>query len=129
MSFLKQRINRATYWLAIALIMAFAFVISFFSAAGSGMWVVVAMVYIMRLHDLGRTGKWVLLVFAVQFAAAIAVIAIDASLHPIGLALVTLASLAFTIWLGSLKGQPHANQYGQPPGPGISFTPNAKAPT
>jgi len=129
MSFLKQRINRATYWLAIALIMAFAFVISFFSAAGGGTWVVAAMVYIMRFHDLGRTGKWVLLVFGAQAAAAIAVSLSDESLHSIGLGLVTLASLAFTIWLGSLKGQPHANQYGQPPGPGISFTPNAKAPT
>lgn len=127
MSFLKQRINRATYWLAIALIVAFAFVISFFSAAGGGTWVVVAMVYIMRFHDLGRTGKWVLLVFGAQAAAGIAVIFLDEGLQPIGLGVVTLASLAFTIWLGSLKGQPHANQYGQPPGPGIGYTPYAKA--
>ncbi len=129
MSFLKQRINRATYWLFIALIMAFSFLISFINSAGGGMWAAVAMVYILRLHDLGRTGKWVLLVFAAQVAAAIAVIALHASLHPIGLGLVTLASLAFTIWLGCLKGQPHANQYGQPPGPGISMKPNAKAPS
>ncbi|MET4683127.1 DUF805 domain-containing protein [Brevundimonas faecalis] len=128
MSFLNQRINRATYWLFIALIMAFAFVISFFNAAGGGTWVVVAMAYIMRLHDLGRTGKWVLLVFAVQFAAGIAVIFADASLHQIGFGLVTLASLAFTIWLGSIKGQPHANLYGQAPGPGIRMKANAKAP-
>jgi uncharacterized membrane protein YhaH (DUF805 family) len=122
MEFLKQRINRATYWLYIAILLAFGVAASFFNVSAGGISLVLAIPYILRMHDLGWTGKWVLLVYVLQFVFGIAMaVTLSPENSLVGLGVMGLAVSAWIILLGSLRGQVGPNSYGVPPRPGISF--------
>lgn len=83
---------------------------------------VFAIPYILRMHDLGWTGKWVLLVYVLQFVFGIAMaVTLSPESSLVGLGVMGLAVSAWIILLGSLRGQVGPNSYGAPPPPGISF--------
>lgn len=82
--------------------------------------------HIKRLHDLGRTGWWVVAIVAawlviVAAPAATAMFARAGHQDPVltGSLLITGAGLivwlGFMIWLGFVKGQTDENRYGAPP--------------
>ena len=120
MEFLKQRINRATYWLCIAVLLALGVAASIFNVSAGGISLAFAIPYILRMHDLGWTGKWVLLVYVLQFACGIAMaVTLSPDSLLVGLGVVGLAVSAWIILLGSLRGQAAPNSYGEPPPPGI----------
>jgi len=119
---LKYRINRPTYWLCFAVFMVVVSVLVYIGKANGGMEMMMVLIGVPRLHDIGRSG-W--LVGAAILAELVIVVAaaILASMDTLeivgGLLFFTIAGLG--IWLGILPGQPDANQWGEPPGPGIRF--------
>lgn len=119
------RINRATYWLLLALFIA-GFAIAWISLHPRHLPITVAFVLLSqsRLHDIGRTG-W----FSVGFF--IPGIVLETLLHPaegavgggalVEIALLVLAILAGLSFLGVIPGQPGANRFGRPSGRGLRW--------
>lgn len=74
-----------------------------------------------RLHDLGKTGWWVLgiglLTVVIQAPAAVA-----GEAGVIFSLLAALISLGWTLWLGLAKGQAGENRFGPPPGQPLAPT-------
>ena len=83
---------------------------------------------IKRLHDLGRSGWW-LLAFVGAMVAGGGLAAILSGAAPIVAALVVvalvIATLAFAIAMGALPGQPTANRYGPPAAMSAPDSPSA----
>ena len=76
--------------------------------------IAILLIWVRRLHDLGRSGWWAL---AINGASNLTGLALAAILPgPAGMFLGALANLAPLIALGALPGQPHANRFGPPPG-------------
>lgn len=122
----RGRINRAKYWLAVAIYVVFMLVIValIFATAVSGLFFVVLLLYIpliisgiavgiKRLHDRDKSGWWLLVFYLLPavlswFGAAIGMET-----------LFSLASFAVSIWmiveLGILAGTRGPNQYGPDP--------------
>jgi uncharacterized membrane protein YhaH (DUF805 family) len=106
-SLLRGSANRREYWLFSAGLPPVG------EAAGA---VVVTYAQIRRLHDLGRTGWWVVLILAAQTAAAVGLFAAGLSESTILLVGTPLTVLAPILALGMLPGQPHEKRYGPAPG-------------
>jgi uncharacterized membrane protein YhaH (DUF805 family) len=118
---MRGRINRATYWLCLGLLLA-AFVFASMVGLrppriGEALLIVLC---VPRLHDLGKSGWWVLIPLAIELVAAVAAIAAlsleDAYIVFGG---VFLAMAGFVVVLGLIPGQPHANRFGEPPKSGF----------
>lgn len=113
---LSGRANRKEYWLFIAAVFGVGLVLSSLPPAGQSVGVgVVTMVQIRRLHDIGRTGWWVVANLGLQVVTAVGLIAANppASVFSAVVAVVTLIPIA---WLGALPGEPFENRFGPPPG-------------
>ena len=115
--------NRATYWLCVAI---FVVVMSIFAYTGSlhgGMEVAMITIGVPRLHDIGRSGWIVLSVIGVEFGVVIAALVAEASVDEIyligGILFAVISALG--IWLGTIPGENAANKWGDPPAPGINF--------
>ena len=123
MRFLNGRTNRATYWFSVGILIAMYAAVYFITSKPVHIAEVVLVILgVPRLHDIGKSGWWAGGVFLAEIVVAVLGVAILPSqimLAPIGLFVLVVAGLL--IWLGCIPGQPHENQYGEPPGPGIQF--------
>jgi uncharacterized membrane protein YhaH (DUF805 family) len=111
------RINRAAYWLVLGGFVALYVLISMVGARppriGEGLLIFLCAA---RLHDLGKSGWWVLIPLSVELGAvivAIAAFSTEDDYALLGGAFVAIA--AFVLVLGLIPGQPHANRFGEPP--------------
>lgn len=125
MNLFGRRINRATFWLIFGLAIALNVAIAWSGSHSSAPGVVLALYCVFRLHDIGRSGKWVLLVLGLQFVGAMTAFQYVPD-HQIPTALYFLEFLLLpaVIWLGSTPGEPVSNGWGGPPPPGIGMTGN-----
>lgn len=138
----RGRINRAKYWLYVAVsfavmvvlvaIVSFVWATQFYGSYGGYAYpaivqVVVGVVYLLllvvgifvgikRLHDRDKSGWWLLLFYLLPMVFS--VISAILSRNGIG-ALFALAGLAVSIWalveLGCLRGTAGPNRYGEDP--------------
>ena len=117
------RINRATYWLILAIGAAVYAAIVFYSSKPAAIReFVLAIVAIPRLHDMGKSAWWVAGVFVAELAiiagAFLALPMDSALLVSFGFELILVALM---IWIGVIPGDPNANRFGDAPASGISF--------
>jgi uncharacterized membrane protein YhaH (DUF805 family) len=139
-AYLNGRSSRGEYWIGIALLL-FVGVglalanISGASAATTFLWV---MVWVRRLHDIGKSGWVILIPTGLMLAASVAAFALGgdelmkavrysqtnsgeigergAYLFLAFVGVVLLIQGGFTIWLGAKAGEPGNNRFGAPPG-------------
>ena len=120
---MRGRMNRATYWLCLGIILAAVAIMSVFGIRppriGEAMLILMC---VPRLHDLGKSGWWVLIPLGIELASifgAGAFYAItaysneDAYIFFFGVVFLMLAG--FIVAVGLIPGQPHANRFGEPP--------------
>jgi uncharacterized membrane protein YhaH (DUF805 family) len=139
-AYLNGRSSRGEYWIGIALLilvgvgLALAN-ISGASAATTFLWV---MVWVRRLHDIGKSGWVILIPVGLMLVASVAAFALGgdelmnavrysetnsgeisergAYLFLAFVGVVVLIQGGFTIWLGAKAGEPGNNRFGAPPG-------------
>jgi uncharacterized membrane protein YhaH (DUF805 family) len=111
--------NRASYGVFLALLVVAYIVMVNTMKRPPGAEVVVGLIAVPRLHDVGRSGWWLLPLFAGEFLA----VAIGWSGGADGILLAggiyVLLCLFLLIVLGFVPGQPSANRWGEPPLPGV----------
>jgi uncharacterized membrane protein YhaH (DUF805 family) len=128
MNFLRGRLNRATYWLVLGLILLAAAVLEIVfhqrTMLIEGLLVVVC---VPRLQDIGRPGWWAFGPFLFAVLGTIAGIELLPLRAFMALNLcIDLVIGALLMWLGALPGQAQANAYGEPPVPGVAFKRRSK---
>jgi len=119
---LNGRINGQSFWAIVGPLLILQITLTLVGWQIPFGLVAIAAVCVSRLHDIGRTGKWVVAPLIVTvvggFLAAryvpehqmsVAVFARDA------------ATLLAIIWLGGEAGDPMSNRWGGPTAPGLSF--------
>jgi uncharacterized membrane protein YhaH (DUF805 family) len=123
MSFLSGRMNRATYWAGIALLVLLYGVANLVSERPKGVSeVLVILLAIPRLHDLGKSGWWVLVPLLLEVSAIVVAFTIFELQDAMTLmGAVVLAIAGMVVWLGIVPSQLHANRYGDLPTPGLGF--------
>jgi uncharacterized membrane protein YhaH (DUF805 family) len=121
MKFLKGRMNRASYWLALGVLAGLLTLIAFydpsFARVNEG---VLVLLCVPRLHDIGRSGWWVLGIFAIELLGAFVGFGLfrgEASVQVMGAFVLIIFGLV--LWLGFIPGQGDANRFGEPPAPGL----------
>jgi uncharacterized membrane protein YhaH (DUF805 family) len=78
-----------------------------------------------RLHDIGKSGFFILVVFAIEIASLIATFSLAPQIDretlgwPLAVANLTIAGLA--LWLGIIRGDTNPNDFGAPPKRGVSL--------
>jgi uncharacterized membrane protein YhaH (DUF805 family) len=114
---MRGRINRATYWLLLGGFAAFYVIISMIGVRppriGEGLLIFLC---VPRLHDLGKSGWWVVIPLAIELGAVIVAIAAfsgEDAYVLLGGAVLVVAG--FIVVLGLIRGQPQANRFGEPP--------------
>lgn len=112
------RINRTYFWLFAAAGTAFGLLLNYALGwqGNSGFGAAMAIIAMPRLHDIGRSGGWVVLPFVVGFVligAMVAGLISDAALDTIYPFFAGAIVIAFVI-LGLIPGHPGANAYGEP---------------
>jgi len=114
---MRGRINRATYWLLLGGFAAFYVIVSMIGVRppriGEGLLIFLC---VPRLHDLGKSGWWVVIPLSIELGAVI--VAIAAFSGEEGYVLLGGAALiiaGFIVVLGLIPGQPRANRFGEPP--------------
>jgi len=126
----RGRINRATYWVSLAAVIAvFTAVIAFTEMRMPYGEAVLILLCVPRLHDIGRSGWWVGGVIIAEIAVvAGALIALpeDEAMIVLGLFVIVVAILL--VVLGAISGQAGANRFGGAPAPGLSFGRPAEGP-
>jgi uncharacterized membrane protein YhaH (DUF805 family) len=114
---MRGRINRATYWLLLGSFAAFYIIISMIGVRppriGEGLLIFLC---VPRLHDLGKSGWWVVIPLALELGAVIvAIAAFSAEDAYVLLGGAVLVFAGFIVVLGLIPGQPQANRFGEPP--------------
>ncbi|WP_293679353.1 DUF805 domain-containing protein [uncultured Phenylobacterium sp.] len=112
----SQRAGRREYWLWVGPLFVLILALGAYGKVALGLLagVAVLLIWIRRLHDLGRTGWWAPAINVVSNLIAFGLV----SLFPggagalMGLVIYTGVFIA----LGVLPGQPHDNAFGPPPG-------------
>ena len=121
------RINRATYLLCFAILVAvYAVLLTFISKPPALGEFLALMIAVPRLHDIGKSCWWaggVIVAELVVVFGSLAFVTPTGGESTILIAggLFVMAALALMVWLGCIRGQPDANLYGEPPPPGISL--------
>lgn len=119
---MNRRINRATFWLVYGIILALDLTLAYFGSINSSLVMVFAVFCVFRLHDLGLSGKWALLVLGIQIlGVVIAYRYVPEHQIPTALYLIDGLILPAIVWLGSTPGEPVSNGWGGPPAPGIGL--------
>lgn len=123
MDFLKGRVNRTTYLVQLALVVALYGALIVFNVKPGGAEVVVVVLAVPRLHDLGRSGWWSTLFIAGQMVLVAWALGTGVNAETLLMAsgLYTLASLGALIVLGLMPGQKAANRFGPPPRRGFQW--------
>lgn len=117
---LGGRSNRALYWVLIGVCFALYLGLAFAGLKAPVNEVVLAIVCIPRLHDIGRSGWWFLLVvFAALFGGIGAALWVPPEWAELALAGTNVAVLVFIAVLGAIPGQTSDNHFGPPPPPGL----------
>ena len=128
----NYRMNRTTYAVYLAgFVIVYTILVSTMTRPPALAEVLVALIGIPRLHDIGRSGWWLVVLLAGEFVA----IAIgwpggeDGILIAAGLYF--FFGLLVLVVLGFIPGQSDANRWGEPPPPGFRWraTPSAKGQT
>jgi uncharacterized membrane protein YhaH (DUF805 family) len=81
-----------------------------------------------KLHDIGRSGWFVLIGVALELAGLVigfSFFSLETAKAVTGVAVLAMAGLL--VWLGTVRGDPNANRWGDPPPSGIQFRRRAKA--
>lgn len=119
----KGRINRAAYWLALGvIILVLAILRNFGSKHAPVSEGVLIFLCAPRLHDIGKSGWFVLIGILVESVAIIIGLSFFTSAEfPAIVGVAALAIFGLLIWLGTIPGDPAANRWGEPPAPGLSF--------
>jgi uncharacterized membrane protein YhaH (DUF805 family) len=123
MNFYSGRMNRKAFWLSFLLCIALYGVMNYFSTQPIGVSeAVLAILCVPRLHDIGKSGWYVLIGVGVEAAG----LGIGFSFFPMeeamGIAgLATLVIFGLMAWLGAIPGDPNPNRWGEPPVAGLSF--------
>lgn len=117
------RWNRATFWLALGIIVAAYVAIALFREQHTAVSeVVLVIACVPRLHDIGKSGWLVLGPIALEVAAFILVFsALPADLTRVVLGVVILIIIGLIVWLGCVPGDRSANKFGEPPPPGLQL--------
>jgi uncharacterized membrane protein YhaH (DUF805 family) len=113
---LGQRAGRREYWLWAGPLFVLIVALGAYGKVALGLLagLAVLLIWIRRLHDLGRTGWWAP---ALNLASNLAAFALLALLPgQAGAVLALLIYCGVFIALGALPGQPHDNRFGPPPG-------------
>src|SRR5450432_3628944 len=107
MNFLKGRTNRAGYWVGLATIVVLVALLMRFAPSDAHVSeAVLVILAIPRLHDIGRTGWWVLAGIGVEVAGLVVVfLVLPPPLFLGGAGVVTLVILALMVWLGAIPGE------------------------
>ena len=115
--------NRALYWLCLALIVVLYLVLNLVTTTPPPISeVVLIFLCIPRLHDIGKSGWFVLIGLGVEIVA----LTIGFGFFDLGTAKSiagwgALLIIGLLIWLGTIPGNPNPNAWGDPPAPGLQF--------
>jgi uncharacterized membrane protein YhaH (DUF805 family) len=119
------RINRATYFLCLAILSAVwaAAVASQVRVPGE---IIALVISIPRLHDIGKSAWWAGAAFLVELVVVFGALPFAISGHNVGVieiagGMFALVLWGLMIWLGCVRGQEGVNKYGEPPPAGVSF--------
>lgn len=118
----RGRINRATYWLFLAILVAgIVALVEITGRPAPFALILLVALCTPRLHDIGRSGWWaggVVIAFLVVEFGAPAAMAENAGVVK---GLYDLLMMSGMIVLGIRRGRTGPNRYGPQPAPGISF--------
>ena len=123
MKSLRGRINRAWYWVGAAAV-AVIYLVLLLTQAQQVPISEVALVFLSvpRLHDIGKSGWFVLIGIGVEILGIIigfSFFSFEDAQGVTGLATLVIAGLL--VWLGAIPGDPKANAWGEPPAPGLQL--------
>ena len=109
--------NRATYWSVLGLMVVFVIAVAAFGfrtpRIAEGLLIFLC---VPRLHDLGKSGWWVLIPLGIELVALIvAMAAVTPDEAGLIFGGVLLVVVGFVVVLGLIPGQPHANRFGELP--------------
>ena len=123
MGILRGRTNRATYLCGLAIVAAMVALVVLFAPDGKmPLEVVLVFLCVPRLHDIGRSGWYVLAFVLVEIVGVIvAFTTLPLESAASGLWWVTLVWIALALGLGLIPGESSANRFGEPPAPGIQW--------
>jgi uncharacterized membrane protein YhaH (DUF805 family) len=125
---MRGRFNRATYWLCLCIIVGAVVIMAELGVRppriGEAMLILMC---VPRLHDLGKSGWWVLIPLGLELVAiVVAITAFSAEDAYIPLAGAFLVVAGFIVVLGLIPGQPQANRFGEPAKSPFAFRERAK---
>ena len=116
------RLNRASFWVLFIPANFAPHVLEAIGIASLLGWIPLAAVCLGRLHDVGLTGRWVLIPLILQIVCTLLVFAyIPEHQWSTGLYAISAATILALLWLGSEPGEPISNAWGGPQGAGLSF--------
>lgn len=120
---LMGRINRTTYWLTLGvLVLALAGFALLTHRRLTTVEGILVFVCVPRLHDIGRSGWWVLLGVGLEVAAiAVGLLAFPPEQSPEVMGATVLVIFALLAWLGAIPGDREANRFGDRPKPWVSL--------
>src|SRR5712671_3485882 len=122
MALLRGRMNRATYWLVLGILVLLYAVLNYGSSKPVPVSeAVLVLLCVPRLHDLGRSAWFLLIPLCLEIAAILgfAIVPVDEAKILAGAAALLVA--LFVIVLGAVPGQPQANRFGDVPAQGLGF--------
>jgi len=116
------RMNRASFGLLLAIMVAAYVVMVNVMKRPPGAEILVVFITVPRLHDVGLSGWWILLLFLGEFAAILIGATVGGSSGIlIGGGIFVLVALLALIGLALIPGESGENRWGPPPAPGIRF--------
>jgi uncharacterized membrane protein YhaH (DUF805 family) len=111
--------NRASYAMLLGMLVAAYIVMIKFLERPPGAEIFVALIAVPRLHDIGKSGWWLLTLLVGEVIAVIIGWPYGTDGILIASGLFVLFSLALLVILAFVPGQTSANEWGEPPEPGI----------
>jgi uncharacterized membrane protein YhaH (DUF805 family) len=125
---MRGRMNRATYWLCLTIILTVVGIMSAFGVrpprVGEAMLILMCAP---RLHDLGRSGWWVLIPLGIEVVAVVAGVTVVPAEDTYVVFSGAFAVVAgFIVLLGLVPGDAQANRFGEPAKSPFAFRERAK---